>query len=139
MRTIPLLSAAAVLLATPVAAHESQDGSPCHMAEAPMSTGTIVTQWHCHKAPDVEAMERVRKAGCESRLKKLRRAIAQLGTPYGKRKLAKKCVDRTSPAGKAICATAEKRHAAVQRGLQAAADMRRRKAAELCKLGEMIK
>ena len=119
-------------------AHVSQSGEACHMGPAPMSSGTVVEQWHCHKGPDVEALERHRKQQCAKRLAKLRRAIEQLDNPYARKVLAKKCSDRSSKVGKHICAGAEKQYRANLKGRQSYVEWRRAKAAQICRPGEMI-
>lgn len=93
MRPIPLLLAAAILFAAPAAAHESIDGTACHMGPAPMATGTVVEQWHCHKNP-VEAAERKRRHQCKRRLAKLQKALDRNNEPlanWRRQKAAEVC------------------------------------------------
>lgn len=143
MRTIPVLVAAAILTAAPAGAHETKDGSPCHMGKTVKPTGTVVYQRHCHGTRDVEreeAMERARKAGCKKRLVELHWALRNLESRYAKKKLAKKCAARANPLAvdKLICDRARKQYQVNLAAKQAHVERRRAEAAKVCKPGEML-
>ena len=141
MRTIPVLVAAAILLAAPAESHEGQPGAPCHMGKTVKPTGTVVYQRHCHGTRDVErdeATERHRKKLCEKRLVKLRYAIGNLESRYAKRQLEKKCAVRDKPLAvdKLICDRARKQYQVNLAAKKAHVERRRADVAKVCKPGE---
>ena len=134
MRCITAILLEIVLCLAGARAHEGQGGEPGHWEER--STGVKV--WHTH-GPSPEQREAHRREQCAKLVKRWRRFAvnADGADAYAYRKMSKKCADRETPAGKAICAEQRRRYEANRAGLVAGIRVRREKAAEVCKPEEM--